>query len=62
MNFGVDGFYSGKTANLIVAEMQKGNGVMTLEDLANYKTVTRNESAFIGRGSHRANAKYIERL
>jgi len=41
MNFGVDGFYSGKTANLIVAEMQKGNGVMTLEDLANYKTVTR---------------------
>ena len=41
MNSGVDGFYSGKTADLIVAEMQKGKGVMTLEDLANYKTVTR---------------------
>lgn len=38
---GVDGFYAGKTAELIVAEMQNGDGVMTLEDLANYKTVTR---------------------
>ena len=38
---GTDGFYEGKTADLIVAEMQEGRGVMTLEDLANYKTVTR---------------------
>ena len=38
---GTDGFYSGKTADLIVAEMQEGRGVITLEDLANYKTVTR---------------------
>ena len=38
---GADGFYAGKTAELIVAEMQKGRGVITREDLANYKTVTR---------------------
>ena len=38
---GADGFYSGKTADLIVAEMQEGRGVMTLEGLANYTTVTR---------------------
>lgn len=38
---GADGFYAGKTADLIVAEMQQGRGVMTLEDLANYKTVKR---------------------
>jgi len=38
---GTDGFYSGKTAGLIIEEMQQGQGVITLEDLANYKTVTR---------------------
>jgi len=42
---GADGFYKGKTASLIAEEMQKGEGqakgLMTLEDLANYKTVTR---------------------
>ncbi|NQY40645.1 MAG: gamma-glutamyltransferase [Henriciella sp.] len=38
---GVDGFYAGQTADLIIAEMQQGVGVMTLEDLANYKTVMR---------------------
>ena len=38
---GADGFYTGETADLIVAEMQQGTGVMTLEDLANYETVTR---------------------
>ena len=38
---GADGFYKGETADLIVAEMQQGTGVMTLEDLASYETVTR---------------------
>jgi len=38
---GADGFYAGKTADLIVEEMRAGRGVMSLEDLANYKTVTR---------------------
>ena len=34
---GVDGFYSGETAELIVAEMQRGNGLITLQDLAGYQ-------------------------
>jgi len=38
---GRDGFYKGKTADLIVAEMQRGNGEITLNDLANYKSVWR---------------------
>jgi gamma-glutamyltranspeptidase/glutathione hydrolase len=32
------GFYEGKTANDIVAEMQRGKGMITLEDLKNYKS------------------------
>ena len=38
---GRDGFYKGKTADLITAEMEKGGGLITAEDLANYKAVTR---------------------
>ena len=38
---GADGFYTGETADLIVVEMQEGRGVITHEDLSNYKTVTR---------------------
>lgn len=38
---GSAGFYQGKTADLLVAEMQSGGGLITLEDLQNYKTVTR---------------------
>jgi gamma-glutamyltranspeptidase/glutathione hydrolase len=38
---GIDEFYTGKTAELIVAEMERGNGLITLEDLANYKAVWR---------------------
>ncbi|MEL6945492.1 MAG: gamma-glutamyltransferase, partial [Bacteroidota bacterium] len=34
---GKDGFYQGKTADLLVAEMERGNGIITLEDLANYE-------------------------
>ncbi len=33
---GKDGFYSGKTAELIATEMQSGGGLITKEDLANY--------------------------
>jgi gamma-glutamyltranspeptidase/glutathione hydrolase len=36
-NDGTKGFYEGKTAEMIVAEMQKGNGLITLEDLKNYE-------------------------
>jgi gamma-glutamyltranspeptidase / glutathione hydrolase len=34
---GVAGFYAGETAELIVAEKQKGNGLITLADLKNYQ-------------------------
>lgn len=35
------GFYEGKTADDIVAEMQRGKGLITLEDLKNYHSVWR---------------------
>ena len=38
---GSDGFYKGKTADLIVAEMHEGGGLITHEDLEKYHTVTR---------------------
>lgn len=38
---GRDGFYKGKVAAMIVAEMKKGNGRITLEDLADYKSIWR---------------------
>ena len=38
---GRKGFYEGKTAELLVAEMQSGNGIITLEDLKNYKSAWR---------------------
>ena len=34
---GQKGFYEGKTAELIVAEMKRGNGVITLDDLKQYQ-------------------------
>jgi gamma-glutamyltranspeptidase/glutathione hydrolase len=38
---GPDGFYKGRTAELIVAEMQANGGLITLADLANYAAVKR---------------------
>lgn len=34
---GPDGFYKGETADLIVAEMRRGGGIITHEDLAGYE-------------------------
>lgn len=39
--FGKDGFYKGETAKLIVEQMTKDGGYMTLEDLENYKVIER---------------------
>ena len=36
-----DGFYSGKTAELLIKEMNEGNGIFTLEDLENYSSIWR---------------------
>lgn len=38
---GFDGFYKGKTALLISAEMQRGGGVMNAKDLAGYRAIER---------------------
>jgi gamma-glutamyltranspeptidase / glutathione hydrolase len=38
---GRDGFYKGRIAELIVAEMERNNGLMTMEDLATYQPVWR---------------------
>ena len=38
---GRDGFYSGKTAGLIVREMERGGGIISYHDLNDYKAVFR---------------------
>lgn len=38
---GREGFYAGETADLFVKEMQRGNGIISHEDLANYTSVWR---------------------
>ena len=38
---GRDGFYKGETARLLVAEMERGGGIITLEDLARYEAKER---------------------
>ena len=34
---GRDGFYSGKTAELIIKEMKRGNGIISAQDLNEYQ-------------------------
>ena len=38
---GREGFYGGTTADLIVEEMKRGNGIITHDDLADYRSVWR---------------------
>ena len=38
---GRDGFYKGKTADYIVAEMKRGNGIITHKDLTDYQAIWR---------------------
>ncbi len=47
---GAKGFYEGETAQLIVAEMQRGNGIISLEDLKKYSAKTREPISFNYRG------------
>lgn len=43
---GKSGFYEGVTAKLIVDEMKRGNGIITLDDLKNYQAVWRKPVTF----------------
>lgn len=45
-NKGADGFYKGTTAKLIVAEMKRSNGIISLHDLKNYKAKERTATRF----------------
>jgi len=47
---GADGFYRGPTAEAIEAEMRRGGGLITREDLAAYKAVWRDPIQFRYRG------------
>lgn len=49
--YGAKGFYEGKTAELIVAEMKRGNGIITLNDLKNYKVAERKPIVFDYKGN-----------
>ncbi len=47
---GAKGFYEGETAQLIVEEMKRGNGIITLDDLKNYKAASREPHVFDYKG------------
>ncbi|WP_295212758.1 gamma-glutamyltransferase [uncultured Chryseobacterium sp.] len=49
---GLKGFYEGKTAELLIAEMKKGNGIITKEDLKNYKVAERKALEFDYKDNH----------
>ncbi len=48
---GAKGFYEGETAKLIVAEMKKDNGIITEDDLKNYKAKEREPIVFNYKGN-----------
>ncbi len=43
---GAKGFYEGETAQLILAEMQRGKGIVTAADLESYKAIERTPTVF----------------
>jgi gamma-glutamyltranspeptidase/glutathione hydrolase len=47
---GAKGFYEGETARLIVEEMKRGNGIISLEDLKNYTAQVRVPHVFDYKG------------
>ena len=49
-NKGQQGFYEGETARLIVAEMKKANGIISLDDLKNYEAKEREPVEFNYKG------------
>lgn len=49
-DFGAKGFYEGETAKLIAQQMKKDNGIITEEDLKNYKAKNRDPIVFDYKG------------
>ena len=47
---GLQGFYEGETARLLVNEMERGAGIISLEDLKSYKTIERKPIVFNYKG------------
>ena len=47
---GAAGFYKGETAKLIVDEMKRGNGIISFDDLVNYKPKWRKPHTFMYKG------------
>ena len=47
---GLKGFYEGETAKLIIQEMQHGKGIISYDDLKNYKAISRKPIEFSYRG------------
>ena len=47
---GAKGFYEGETARLIVEEMKRGNGIISLDDLKNYTAQVREPHVFDYKG------------
>ena len=51
-DFGAKGFYEGVTAKLIVSEMARGKGIISMEDLKNYKAIERAAVEFDYKNCH----------
>jgi gamma-glutamyltranspeptidase/glutathione hydrolase len=49
---GQAGFYQGETAKLIVEEMKRGSGIISYDDLKNYKAIEREPHVFDYKGYH----------
>jgi gamma-glutamyltranspeptidase/glutathione hydrolase len=47
---GTAGFYEGETAQLVIEEMRRGGGIITLEDLKNYRAKWRDPHRFTYKG------------
>lgn len=47
---GAAGFYEGRTAQLVIEEMRRGNGIITLDDLRSYKAKWREPHQFAYKG------------
>ncbi|MEO8719492.1 MAG: gamma-glutamyltransferase [Ginsengibacter sp.] len=50
-DYGAKGFYEGETARLIAQQMKKDNGIITEEDLKNYKAKSREPIVFDYKGN-----------